>query len=82
MPSLLAQEMMMDDSKRTAAYRRTNSGGAEDVRMGSPLQKGHLVCSFHSEFRLRAQQGLLDEGVRQLMSPCFPCWISKASRAE
>ena len=69
MPSLPAQETMMDDLRRTAAYRRTNSGGAEDVRMGVPLQKGHLVCWFHSGFRLRAQQGLLDEGVHQLMSP-------------
>ena len=47
MPSWLAQGMMMDDSRRTAAYQMTKSGEGGGVRVGSPLRKGHLVCSFH-----------------------------------
>ena len=43
MPSSLVQEMMMGDSGRTAGYRKMKSGGAEDVRVGSPLRKGRLV---------------------------------------
>lgn len=72
----------MDGSTRTAAYQMTKSGEGEDVRVGSPLQKGHLVCWFHSEFHLRSQQRPFDEGIHQLMSPCFLCWIVKVSQEE
>lgn len=63
----------MDDSGRIVAYRRTKSGEGEDVRAGSPLQKDHLVCSFHSEFHLLNHLKPLDEDIHQVMSPCFPC---------
>ena len=72
----------MDDSRRTAAYRRTKIGGDEDVRVGSPLRKGHPVYWFHSGSHLRNQQGPLDEGIRQSMSPCSPYRILKASQGE
>ena len=70
----------MDGSRRTTAYRRTKSGGDEDVRVGSPLRMDHLVCSFHSGFHWGTQQKRLDEDIHRLMSPCFPCEILKASR--
>lgn len=72
----------MDDSKRTAVYRRRKSGGWEDVRMGSPLQKGHLVYWHHWEFHLRNQQRMLDEGIQQLMAPCFRGWTFQAFQGE
>lgn len=56
MPSSLAQETMMDDSRRKAGYRRTKSGGDEGARVGSPLQKDRFVYSSHSEFHLRRSQ--------------------------
>ena len=82
MLSLLVQEMMMDDSGRTAGYRKMKSGVAEDVRVGSPLRKDRLVYWFRLGFHLRKRQGRSDEGTHPSMSPCFPCWILKAFRAE
>ena len=72
----------MDDSRRIVAYRRMRSGEVGDVWAGSPLQMGHLVYSFHSEFHLKSQRKSLDEGIDRLTSPYFPCWIWKASRGE
>lgn len=64
MPSSLAQEMMTDDSGRTAAYRRMRSDEDEDVKVGSPLRKGRPVYPIHLEFHWRTQQGPLDESIR------------------
>ena len=55
MLSSLVQETMMGDSRQTAGYRKTKSGAAEDVRVGSPLRKGRLVCWFRLGFHLRKQ---------------------------
>ena len=82
MPSLPEQEKRMDDLRRTAAYRRTKSGGDEDVRLGSPLQKDHLVYSFHAGSHWGTQQRPLDEGIHQPMLPCFPCSTLTATREE
>ena len=73
MPFSLAQERMTDDSVRIAAYRRMKSGSDEDVRMGSPLQKGRLAYSSQSEYHWKTQQGTLDENTPHLTSLCFPC---------
>lgn len=78
MPSSLAQETTMDDSRQTTGCRRMRSGLDEDVRVASRLRKGHRVYAFHSEFRWKTP----DDGNRHLMSPWFPCSIVKASREE
>ena len=82
MPSSLAQETTMDDSRQIAGCRRMRSGLDEDVRVASPLRKGHLVYAFHSESRWKTQQGTPDDGNRHLMLSWFPCSIVKASREE
>ena len=82
MLSSLVQEMMMGDSGRTAGYRKMKSDVAEDVKVGSPLRKGPLVCWFRLVLHLRKQQRRFDEGIHSSMSPCYPCWILKAFRAE
>ena len=82
MPFWLAQERTRGDLKRTAAYRKTKSGADEDVRVGSPLQKDHLVYSLQSEPHWKIQQDILGEDIRHLLSPCCPCWTLKVSLGE